>query len=484
MGIRLQFNMVHSSMNYIDFLKKGYLVKLKVVVTGATGFVGRKLCLELFKRGHDLKIVTRSEKKAKEILALPAEYVQWDGKSAFPHGTLVDADAVIHLAGESIADGRWSDERKSKIMDSRKVGTAHLVKAMNDIQNKNLALIGTSAVGIYGPRGSETLDEKSSKGNGFLSDVCEEWEKAYSPFKNRLVVLRVGVVLGHGGALEKMELPFRLGAGGQIGNGSQWMSWIHVDDLVALYVRSLENQEISGTFNAVAPNPVTNKEFTKAFSRALARPAIFPVPTFMLKLIFGEMSSVILDSQRVLPKHTLESGFTYKHPTIDSALEEIFVPEGKRGAYVFEASQWVPRPVDEVFSFFSEAKNLEVITPEWLNFHIKKMSTPTIQEGSLIDYRLKIKGVPAHWRTLIGRWSPPHMFVDEQLKGPYSLWHHTHKFEASHAGTLLEDRVIYKVPMGPIGDLVRVIMIKSDIHKIFRHRFKVVNDLFNGKRLA
>jgi uncharacterized protein (TIGR01777 family) len=463
-------------MNNMSLLEKGHLVKLKVVVTGATGFVGKKLCLELFKSGHSLRVVTRSKKKAAETLAFPAEYFEWSGTSEFPQAALTGADAVIHLAGESIADGRWSEERKKKIMESRKVGTAQLVKAMNQTENKNLALIGTSAIGFYGPQGSHPLDENSPKGLGFLSDVCNEWEKAYAPYKNRLVILRVGVVFGHGGALEKMELPFRLGLGGPIGNGGQWMSWIHIDDLINLYVKSLETQNVSGTINAVAPNPVSNREFTKSFAKVLGKPAIFPIPTFMLKLIFGEMAAVILDSQRVYPHHN----FSYRFPTIDSALTNIFLPEGKKGAYVFEAVQWVPKPVDEVFSFFSEAKNLEVITPKWLNFQIKNMSTPTIQKGSLINYRLRIKGVPAGWRTLIGQWSPPHMFVDEQLKGPYSLWHHTHKFESSHMGTLMEDRVIYRVPLGPIGDLVRLIMIKSDIQKIFRHRFKIVNEVFAG----
>lgn len=451
---------------------------LTFVVTGATGFVGQKLCLEIIKRGHSLRVVGRDVAQARKTIPLPAHFYSWSGTQEFPKAALSGAHVVIHLAGENIAAKRWSVERKANIINSRVQGTASLVKALNEVTDGPRVLVGASAVGFYGDRGDEPLNEESSFGMGFLSDVCRAWEGAYEPFKGRLAILRTAVVLGHGSALEKMLPPFRMGVAGRLGSGKQWMSWIHIDDLVKLYLAAAENEAMRGIYNACAPECITNNQFTKSMGRALYRPTIFPLPVLALKIIFGEMSHVLLDSQRVSPKRTLESGFKFTYPTIDQALTDLLVPRGERGAYVKEAYQWIPRPLSEVFPFFSEAKNLERITPEWLNFHIVDMSTDKIQEGSLINYRLKIKGVPTRWRTRISTWQPPYEFVDEQLKGPYDLWHHTHRFQEVAGGTLMTDRIVYRPPLGPLGTIAREIMIKNDVDTIFGHRLKTVETYF------
>lgn len=452
----------------------------KIVVTGATGFVGRKLCLTLIQKGYEVHVITRDITKAKTLLPLPCSFYKWNGKETFPLEALEGAQAVIHLAGEPIAERRWTQERKEKILNSRTKGTETLLAAIDACKKPPQVLVGTSAVGIYGNRHETLLDETSSEGSGFLAEVCKSWEKSYSTFHGRLSILRVGVVLGNnGGALEKMLFPFRLGVGGRLGDGKQWMSWIHIEDLVSLYIHALENEEMSGVYNAVAPRPTTNLEFTQALGEAIQRPTLFPVPKFMIKLLFGKMSQVLLDSQRAVPIRRLNTHFSFKFPSIQEALNDLLAPLGHKGAYVIEKAQWIPLPRDEVFQFFCEAKNLEAITPEWLNFHIKKMSTEKIQEGSLIDYKLKIKGVPASWRTLISSWRPPFQFVDEQLKGPYALWHHTHSFEEAQKGTLMLDQVIYKVPFGVIGNIVREVLIRSDVEKIFKHRQEQVPKLFN-----
>ncbi|MBA2403491.1 MAG: TIGR01777 family protein, partial [Bdellovibrionales bacterium] len=251
-------------------------MKETIVLTGATGFVGKKMALEILKKGYDLRVITRNIDKARKVLPLPCTFHEWDGNSDFPEGYLAGATALIHLAGEPIAENRWNNSVKNRIKKSRTEGTSFIIEALKKCNDGPKVVVGTSAIGIYGDRESEILNEDSAKGNGFLAEVCEKWEKAYGQPQARLVILRVGVVLGYGGALEKMLPPFRMGAGGKLASGKQWMSWIHRDDLVDLYLYALKTSDMNGTFNAVAPEAVTNSDFTKSLANALARPALFP----------------------------------------------------------------------------------------------------------------------------------------------------------------------------------------------------------------
>jgi uncharacterized protein (TIGR01777 family) len=236
-------------------------------------------------------------------------------------------DAVFHLAGESVAEGRWTTTQKARIRESRVLGTKNLVAGI--LQNKNgvKKLISSSAVGYYGDRGEEDLTESSSPGNDFLADVCVGWEREADIAREqgvRVVTMRTGIVLGAGGgALAKMLTPFRLGAGGPLGNGRQWMPWIHVADLARLYTHASETSSINGPMNAVAPNPVRNSEFTKALAAQLKRPAFMPAPYIGLRLVFGEFAKVLFASQKVLPQVALETGFTYQFPFIQEALKDI-----------------------------------------------------------------------------------------------------------------------------------------------------------------
>lgn len=453
-------------------------MKKTILVTGATGFVGRKLCLELLQKGYELKIISRDVDSAKEKLPFPGTFLAWDGHSPLPSSFFEGVHAVIHLAGEPIAERRWSEKVKDAIRSSRTAGTDEVLKAISRCTNPPQILVGTSAIGIYGERADEVLTEESTHGTGFLAEVCDGWEKSYVSFKGRLAVLRVGVILGYGGALEKMLPPFRMGVGGKLDSGKQWMSWIHHDDLVRMYIYALENDSVSGRFNAVAPGTLTNSDFTKAMGSVLSRPVLFPVPGFVLKIIFGEMSQVLLGSQRVKSEKIIRTGFQFLFPDINKALNDLLKPMGKSGGYVHEAAKWIPFKKDQVFPFFCEAKNLEVITPPWLNFRIQKLSTKEIEEGTLIDYKLKIKGVPVRWRTKISSWQPMECFVDEQLKGPYKLWHHTHRFTTIDNGTLMTDRVVYQMPFGVLGDFVRLVMVHKDVKTIFGYRSKVIEGLF------
>jgi uncharacterized protein (TIGR01777 family) len=250
----------------------------------------------------------------------------WDAmKGAPPAESLDGVDAVIHLAGEPIAQ-RWNDETKQKIKESRTVGTRNLVQALASMPTRPAVLINGSAIGFYGSRGDEMLTEESAPGSGFMAEVCVAWEKeadAAAPLGIRLVKLRTGMVLGaHGGALAKMLPPFKAGMGGKLGSGDQWMSWIHLDDLVGIIQHALENP-MQGAVNGTSPNPVTNAEFTKALGHAVSRPAVVPMPAFTLKFMFGEMSEVMLASQRILPKVAEGAGYQFRYPAVEEALANV-----------------------------------------------------------------------------------------------------------------------------------------------------------------
>ena len=295
---------------------------MNVVVTGATGFVGSRVVLKLLSDGHRVHILGR-----RRGIQLPSSvaFSEWDAASEPPLESLDGANAVIHLAGEPVAQ-RWTSEVKARIRNSRVEGTRLLVDALSRVPKRPSVLVCASAIGIYGSRDDKILTETSSPGQGFLADVVVGWEaaaQAAERLRIRVTRLRIGAVLGHGGALAKMLLPFRLGVGGRIGSGRQWMSWIHIEDGVRLILFAMESEALRGAVNAVAPNPVTNREFTRELAAALHRPAFFPVPRLALKLLFGEMADVLLESERVLPKTAESAGFRFQYPELKAALADI-----------------------------------------------------------------------------------------------------------------------------------------------------------------
>jgi uncharacterized protein (TIGR01777 family) len=297
---------------------------MNITLTGATGFVGGRLTRTLLDAGHSIHALARSRPAN---LPQSVQFSEWrSGEAEPPPESLAGADAVIHLAGEPVAQ-RWTPEAKQRIRSSRVDGTRHLVNALSTQSRRPQVLISASAIGIYGSRGDEILTEGSSVGDDFLAQVVVDWEKAAvlaEALGIRVVRLRLGVVLGSdGGALAKMLPPFRLGVGGRLGSGRQWTSWIHIDDVIGLMLLALTNTGVRGALNATAPRPVTNREFTKELAAALHRPAIFPVPQLALKLLFGEMASVVLGSQRVMPEAAQRAGFVFQHPELGAALRRL-----------------------------------------------------------------------------------------------------------------------------------------------------------------
>lgn len=305
---------------------------MKVLITGATGFVGSQLVRKLASTPEvtEIRVVSRNPEKAQKRLAeltasTPLRAFAWDAeKEIAPSDALRGIDAVIHLAGENIAGGRWTPEMKRRILDSRKLGTKNLVAAINLLE-KPPVFISTSAVGIYGSRGDEVLTEKSAVGTGFLASVCETWEvEAKKAKASRLVIFRLGVVLGHGGMLEKVLPLFKAGLGGKIGDGKHWFSWIALPDLLELITRALTDAKFTGILNAVAPEPVRNETFTDILGGVLHRPTVIPAPAFVLKLAFGQMAEeALLASQRVSPDKLLELGYSFREPTLRTALTDL-----------------------------------------------------------------------------------------------------------------------------------------------------------------
>lgn len=296
---------------------------MNIVVAGGSGFIGEPLVRRLVARGDEVAVLTRS---ASHVRA--GRPLVWDGRTQGAWSDAVaDADAVINLAGENVGEGRWTAERKKRLIASRLDATGALVEAMRRAPQRKRVLVNASAVGLYGDRGDETLDESAARGGGFLADVVEQWEAAAREAEPhaRLVILRFGVVLApEGGALGKMLLPFRLGAGGPIGSGEQWMSWVGRDDAVRIILWALDHDTVRGVYNVTAPEPVRNREFARALGKALHRPAFIPAPAFALRAAFGQMADeVLLAGQRVLPRRAEAQGFTFEATGLDELLQRL-----------------------------------------------------------------------------------------------------------------------------------------------------------------
>jgi uncharacterized protein len=287
---------------------------VRVAVTGATGLIGSRLVAALRERGDEVTILSRD----------PAKGVAWDPVTGpAPAEALGGRDGVVHLAGEPVAQ-RWSAATKERIRASREVGTRNLVAGLEAAEPRPRVLVCACGVDYYGPRGDEEIDESEPPGDTFLAAVCRAWEEAAMTAASagvRVAVLRTGVVLDpHGGALAKMLPPFKLGVGGPVAGGRQWMPWIHVDDIVGMYMTALDREEWAGPINAVSPSPVTNRDFSKALGRALHRPAVAPVPALALRLLYGDMAEIVTSGRRAVPRRALQLGYAFRHPDLDEAL--------------------------------------------------------------------------------------------------------------------------------------------------------------------
>jgi uncharacterized protein (TIGR01777 family) len=295
---------------------------MRILITGASGLIGTALQRSFDEKGYEMLLASRSEPKSERD-------IQWNADTGFAKEDLPrleGLDAAIHLAGESISALRWTDEKKKAIRDSRVHGTRTMIETFAQLEKKPKVFISASAIGFYGDRGDDEVTETSAAGDTFLSDVSKEWESESRRAEDmgiRTVLLRNGIVLSkEGGALATMMTPFKLGVGGVVGSGKQWMSWVSLDDVVGIVNYALENENLRGAINVASPNPVTNEEFTKTLGEVLYRPTFLPLPEFAVNLVFGEMGDALLiDSTKVIPKRLLDAGYKFKYPEIKPALE-------------------------------------------------------------------------------------------------------------------------------------------------------------------
>lgn len=301
---------------------------MNILIAGGSGFIGSALVNALQGEGHAITVLARNERSANEKLGSKARVLPWDGEFVGAWAEAVNgADVIVNLAGESIGDGRWSKARKEKILQSRLKATRAVVDAIVKAEKKPSLLINASAVGFYGNVPSGDVDESHAPGDDFLANVCKEWELEARRAESagvRVALIRTGIVLSkNGGALPRMLTPFKFFIGGKIGSGAQWMPWIHLDDHLGVIKYIIGNQSLNGAVNLSAPQPAMMKEFARALGKAMHRPSIFPVPGFVLKVMLGQMSSLVLEGQRAVPKKLLSAGYQFQYPDLLTALKDV-----------------------------------------------------------------------------------------------------------------------------------------------------------------
>lgn len=429
---------------------------MKVLLMGATGLVGRALCLRLRRDGHELTAWVRDRARAQQSLGSEVQLVSDREDERALESAAGQCEVVINLAGEPIADKRWNAQRKLALDASRRGLTRRLVDAIRDLpaSRRPKVLLSASAVGFYGDRGDEVLDESAGGGTGFLADICRDWEheaERAEQLELRVARFRLAVVLARdGGALPKMLPAFRAGFGGPIGHGRQFLPWIHLDDVLDALASAVVDQRFSGAFNLTAPQPVSSRDFARALGSVLHRPAFLRAPKTVLRLALGERVALLMQSQRAVPRRLEQLGHGFRFDNVDAALRDLLAddatveierltdgaaPESdylrrRKPRYLLRQQTVLDAPLEQVFAFFSRAENLGALTPPDLAFGLRTPLPIAMHEGTTIDYRIALGPLPLRWRTVIERWEPQSLFVDAQHRGPYRAWWHEHRFRA------------------------------------------------------
>lgn len=475
---------------------------MKVALFGATGLVGRALALRLRRDGHHVRAWVRNPTRAAGLLGAEVERVGASDDDAAMVAMLEGCDAIVNVAGEPVAQ-RWPKSVRGRLVDSRVGLNRRIVGALPLCRVRPRIWMQASAVGFYGDRGDEELDESASSGEGFLAALCRDWEASAFAARDlglRVACLRIGLVLAtDGGVLPAVATPTRLGLGAFLGSGRQSVPWIHLTDLVELFVTGLVDDRYEAAINAVAPEPVDQRGFADAVAKQLRRPRLLRVPAFALRLALGEAAVVVLSGQRVVPARALALGFRFAFTTLRAALLDLqgggsaptiaAVSSWPKAAYLderrprfcLETRIALSSPIEEVMPFFEKAANLGAMTPSHMGFEILGDAPAAIHVGTTIDYRIRLGPATLRWRTRIDQ-IDDRGFVDCQLRGPYRAWYHQHTFEPAGRGTVMVDRVWYAPPLGVLGLLAQWLFIGRQLRQIFGHRHQCARFRFGDGR--
>ncbi|MDP6049629.1 MAG: TIGR01777 family oxidoreductase [SAR202 cluster bacterium] len=481
---------------------------MNILIAGATGFIGKALVSFLKGRGHVLTALVRDVNKAAEQLGTDVKLISFGSTDRELIAEFEDSEVILNLTGRPLAPSRWTKAKKKDFFDSRVGVTKRIVAIMRECENPPSVLVSASATGYYGNRFGEEITESSEKGEGFLADLCDLWEKTAfkaEDFDTRVCALRIGLVLGReGGFLKQLSLPFEMGIGSYIGSGNQWVPWIHYLDLLRIIDLTINDESISGPINCTSPRPVTGKNFAKALAPILGAKILIRLPRLCLRLVFGEGEKVLTSSQKAYPTLLQEKKFQFAHGDLVHALKEECsptavsittvntqekypgntvenVPELTQAQYKIETSVKLEVSSKQAFEFFSSPLNLGLATPDWMDFHITESSSD-MNKGSEFEYKINLGPFPIKWRTEIINWVPDNLFVDYQKKGPYSLWWHQHRIVTEGVSTCrMEDKVFYRVPGWILGRIAHKYIIKNILVRIFAYRRKVIQMRFGGR---
>ncbi len=450
---------------------------MRVLVTGATGFLGRPLCLRLRRDGHDVVAVSRRPEAARRLLDPDVAVVPLGEKGAGLEAALDGVDAVVNLVGDSIAGGRWTAQRKQRIRNSRVGLTRALVDALHRSSRPPAVLVSGSAVGVYGDRGDEELTENSAPGTGFLAEVGVAWEREAQRAEEcgvRVACVRTGVVLGRdGGALPVMSLPFRFGVGGPVAGGRPWMPWIHLEDIVEVFARALSDEALSGPVLGTAPTACRNGTFAASLGQALGRPALFPTPGFVLRLVLGEASALALDSLRCRPQRLLDAGFSWRFATLDAALADLAGPlaaaqprppaealDPASGMRLHLASQQeVGCSRAEVLEYLQRAGSLGALAPA-------DLPMSAVGERS-VGGSLRGTGPRGDWTATVAALGPEAV-VDVGVAGS---WVHAQCVRATQSGARVDDRLSASPSPFAVGERRRMAHFLDHRRRALRWRF-------------
>jgi len=447
----------------------------RVLIAGATGFIGRELGLALARRGIALAVLTRRPEAACAELPYPCRIYGWNGTlGSVPPEALDGVDAVVDLTGEPIAAGRWSTTRKARLRTSRITAARSLIQALLAARERPRVYIQASAVGYYGDTGDQPVDENTPSGRDFLAELCRDWEEPahmLSTLGVRVVWMRMDIVLGlAGGALPTLAALYQKGLGMLPGDGDQWLSWISLSDAVRLYQEALLNDSVAGPINAAAPVPCRYLQLHQAFAAIYGPGLPGRMPAPLLRLVLGEAAQVLVTGQRAQPAAATALGFSFRHPTLQATLQDLLGVGPTRDAAWVTSRQWVRGSPRDVGMFFTDETSLEDLTPSWLRLHRLSQSTPRLEEGTRIRYRFRIHGFPATWESLVSHAVPGSGLVDEQVVGPYDFWRHRQVFEALGDGTVITDIVRYRLPFGRLGACVAGWLVDRDLARILAYR--------------